>query len=192
MREPWKQLPAEDARQFAAFAAYRDFDPSQRTIRVVCEAFHGDSFTENDYRRWLTYAQKHRWKARTRAWDEHKDDVSREVELEEHRKMRREQVGRARRLQEIADKSIERELAKFEADPEYQINPALILQFATQGASMERQVRGDAAPTVKTDEDGQNKLKIEWGAPSAKRTEGSDDPTAGAPSGAMGDNPKQG
>lgn len=185
MREPWKQLPQEDSRQFASFAAYRDMDPNVRSIRRACEEFHGDQFTENDYRRWTTYSAKYRWKQRARAWDEYKDDVSRETELAAMREMKREQVQRARRLQSVADKSLERELRKFEDDPDYQINPALILQFATQGAAMERTVRGEPA-TVTTGEEGEQTLKIEWGAPNDGK-QGVEDPAASPASGAAGD-----
>lgn len=190
MREDWKQLPAEDSRQFAAFQAYRDMDPTVRTIKAACEAFHGDDYTENDYRRWTTYAGKHRWRARVRAWDEYKDEVTREVELEQLRQMKRDQVQSAKRIQQVGHKSIERELAKFEKDKDYQLNPALILQFLTQGASMERQVRGEPA-TVSSGEDGKNTLKIEWGAPGAKK-QGSDDPAPEPASGPVGDHSESG
>lgn len=187
-REKWKQLPAEDAPQFAAFCAYRDSDPNTRSIRTVCEQYHGEDFTENDYKRWLRYATKHRWKERSRAWDEYKDDVSRETELAAIRQMRRDQVQAAKRIQQVGEKSILRELEKFEKDPEYQLNPALILQFLTQGASMERQVRGEPA-TVHGDENGEQTLKIEWGAPIAKRStsEEDGDPAPNAASRADGD-----
>lgn len=170
-KEQWKQLPEEDSRPFAAFAFYRDMDPSIRTIRAACELFHGDEFDENDYRRWTGYSAKYRWKKRARAWDEFRDEQAREAEIEALREMREEQAQRSRRLQRIADKSIERELAKFEADPEYQLNPALILQFATQGASMERVVRGEPTEILGKTEPRKH-IQIEWGKAPNDGTEG--------------------
>ena len=180
----WAQQHGEDGRMFQAFCAYRDTDPAVRTVRQACKDFHGDDYTKNDLGRWSSYSAKHGWVRRAQAWDNERDEQVREAELETLRAMREEQVGRSRKLQKIGSDSMDREIQKMIDDPKHYLNPALILQFVTQGASMERILRGEPSDIVRN-QDADGAIRIKWGEKDAESDPS--DPTDTA-SGSDGDN----
>jgi hypothetical protein len=161
----WQKQPEESAESFQAFCAFRDLDPSKRVIRHAAEELFGEKFIERDAARFGTWSAKFGWIRRSEAWDVERDRQKQEATLEEVREMGRRQVLAARTLQKIADISAERELAKLEAEDGYQLNPALILQFATQGASMERVVRGEPSEILGSVSKEVAHVQVNWGAP---------------------------
>jgi hypothetical protein len=159
----WQKQPAESAEAFQAFCAFRDLDPSKRIIRHAAEELFGEKYVDRDAVRFGVWSARFGWIRRAEAWDVERDRQKQEATLEEVREMGRRQVLSARQLQTIAEKSVERELDKFESDENYQLNPALILQFATQGASMERIVRGEPSEIIGSKE--VQHVQVTWGAP---------------------------
>jgi hypothetical protein len=161
----WDKQPAESAAAFEAFRAYRDLDPSERSIKRAAEAVFADKIRDRDAIRFGRWSSKFGWVRRAEAWDAERDRQAQEAEIEVIREMRTMQASTARNLQRIADESLERYAREMETDPEKKLNPALILQFATQGAAMERTVRGEPTEILGQTGSDRQVIQVEWGAP---------------------------
>ena len=66
---PWEILPSETTAEFEAFSKFRELGP-QRNYQQVTELGHKNATV-------ATWARKHEWAARCRAWDVHVDALRR-------------------------------------------------------------------------------------------------------------------
>jgi hypothetical protein len=86
---PWERQASESAKAFAAFSAYRDLPPSQRSFdeagRRVYRSQRGRKRgATGRIREW---AREHKWASRAAAWDAHLDRLASLARIETVREM---------------------------------------------------------------------------------------------------------
>lgn len=91
-REPWRILPGESARAYAAFSAYRDMGPERSQQKL--SALIGKNLGSLE-----SWSLRHRWPERCRAFDEQAADLAATESLEDAVKVRIRQARDARLMQ---------------------------------------------------------------------------------------------
>ncbi len=79
MPEPWTKRPDESAKAFAAFQAYRDQPPMERSLRRVADAL------ARSHQLIAGWSSKHAWVSRVTAWDREQDRLLQQAVAEARR-----------------------------------------------------------------------------------------------------------
>jgi len=138
---PWERQPGESARAYAAFCAYRDLPPRERSILRAAELLGYVRAPRGQRRpnvpgRIVAWSQRWRWAERALAWDEEQDRLARAAETEAIKAMRDRHAREAMALQQ---KALERLRAM---DPS-ELSPSDVLRYFVEAAKLERLARGE-------------------------------------------------
>lgn len=147
----WEQQPRETVRAYAAFVAYRDLPPDDRTIRAAAEK-HNKSASQmaNWSRRW-------QWRKRVRAYDLHLDLLVRKDNELRAKEAKERHLNLAKLMQAVGGKALRHALDRLDHPDAYKtltLNEARLL--VASGAQLEREIlapvdidsEGEAADTV--------------------------------------------
>ena len=80
--QPWEQMPGESAIQWAAFRAYRDLPPEERSIRAAWAALRAERGKADAGKpahppaHWHKWSAKNAWSARAAAYDREQDRLA--------------------------------------------------------------------------------------------------------------------
>jgi hypothetical protein len=85
----WERQPGETDSQWLAFKAYREINPSERSITEAYRRRTGKASAMHAGSHYYEMAKRWAWNDRARAYDEHMDRLSIEAEVEERNKIRR-------------------------------------------------------------------------------------------------------
>ena len=169
----WERRPNETAKAFAAFVAYRDQPAIKRSIRQAAEDTEG---SEQMFTRW---SNRHDWVERSAAYDDFLDGYRREKNLGVLDEMADRQAEAAIRMQTIALESLTRLSEAMEINQMLRLKEGNIMQFLTQGATMERVARGEPS-SITEFQDGT--IEVEWRGPAPEGTNAPDaSGTVGSP-----------
>lgn len=135
---PWLRQPGETGAAFNAFVAFRDSPPGRRQYAKVARMVGNHVKTVE---RWGT---RFGWQARALAWDEYRDQVAREAELDELEQARRRQVSLGTHMQLLAKLGCQ-ELQDPDGRLRKRLKPHEIARLAEVGTKVERTAQG--APT---------------------------------------------
>ncbi|MDP8923250.1 MAG: hypothetical protein M3O34_10305 [Chloroflexota bacterium] len=139
---PWERRPDESAEAFAAFCAYRDLPPAERSVTNAWRRYRGGE-TAGRNGQWERYAARFDWSRRAAAWDDERDRTSRTAELDAIRDMRERHAKAAMFLQGKGLKVLSG--AKY-------ISPRTALDMVTKGMEAERLARGEPEDVPAADE----------------------------------------
>ena len=152
----WERRDKETAKAFAAFVAYRDQPPMDRTIPAAANATGGST---QQFTRW---SRQHDWVVRATSYDDFLDLIKRDKGESLIKEMADRQAEAAGKLQDVALESLTRIAEFMKADPSRRLSENSIMQFLTQGAKMERVARGEP------DSIGEHiigPIEVEWNGP---------------------------
>jgi hypothetical protein len=125
---------------FAAFCCYRDLSPRERSLRRVADLLYGDRGATKGRRKSVPgaiqrWASRFAWLERAAAWDEERERLAREAEVEAIKAMRERHAKEAVALQERA-------LARLRALDPAELSPRDVLAFIVEATKLERISRG--------------------------------------------------
>jgi hypothetical protein len=148
--DPWERQPAEGARAFAAFAAYRDLPASKRSLSAACAVFyHGK--TAAKLRQLESWSSLWHWTQRAAAWDDEQDRLRRQAH--------------ARALQEMAERHARdavalqtKALARLKALDPNELSAADVLRYLVEAAKLERLARGE--PETVQEQRGESRVRV--------------------------------
>lgn len=135
---PWERQPGESVRAYAAFCAYRDMPPGERSLRALAARLGYEKAAKagrvpSHIQRWST---RWRWVERARAWDDEQDRRAREEQIRAVREMRERHAREAVALQQKA-------LARLKAMDPNELSPGDVLRYFIEAAKLERVSRGE-------------------------------------------------
>jgi hypothetical protein len=136
MDAAWERRSGETPKAFAAFCAYRDTLPKDRSIAKCAAAYYGDTASVSKVNQWKRWSARYDWQARVKAWDDEQDRIALEKRLAEIEAMNARHAQEARALQQ---KAIER-LQKLKPDD---LTPGLLLRYLVDAARLERSAMGE-------------------------------------------------
>lgn len=130
----WDQIKGENARQFAAFALYRDLGPTRSKKLVAEESGYSRARLED-------IASKYRWNERALAYDRELDRMRQAATKLETFNMASRQARLGLKMQTLAEKRIDR----YAGSPELQesLTPNDVVRLASEGVRIERLAEGE-------------------------------------------------
>jgi hypothetical protein len=147
-RQPWERQPEESDGEWAAFRAWRDLDPHERTYKNAFNLLHSngnkpDLAESTIIGKFSKVATRNRWRERVNAYDQHVDAKIRE-NLEARRiraRLETADLGRSMRMKakEAVDalKSIVMVEENGKLVPRSSLSPADITRLAKVGRELE-------------------------------------------------------
>ncbi len=132
--EPWERQPDETAKQFEAFAIYRDLGIERSLSKVG--GLLGKSKTLMD--RWST---ANSWVERAAAWDREQDRILRQQQLDDIKKMRK-------RHADLATAMLAKTARAMQKIPVEEIKAGDIGKWLEVASKLERISRGDVGEVV--------------------------------------------
>lgn len=137
--EPWDRMPREGARAFEAFVAYRDMGPARSTAKVAKQLGKSKALMDQ-------WSSKWSWVARTRAWDEEQDHLTKIGQ----EKRRRETMERHAQLGKLLQSRGLEILQSFEAAAKKDAATWNdVVRLITEGVKLERLAMGEITENVK-------------------------------------------
>ncbi len=135
----WDRQTGESGKAYAAFAAYRDLGPSQRSIAKAARQLGKHKVTLEVWsRRW-------RWVARVDAWDQEQERLLRE----EQDRARREMCERHANLATLFQNKIVQRLMAFTEADLAGMSPRDLAYWLDVGVKVERLARGEPTAEVR-------------------------------------------
>jgi hypothetical protein len=122
--KPWEHQIDESARAFHAFTHFRDQPPSSRTLKLAytlhIETCLGRSLTGRGQVAglWRNWAERYRWAARVRAYDEHLDEQRRALYEREIAEMNARHIETAQMVMASGALAAREVMRRIAADPE--------------------------------------------------------------------------
>lgn len=140
MDQIWERRPGESARAYAAFCMYRDLPPRERSLTRVAEDIAKASTKQRHVasirRRLSDWSSKWNWVERAAAWDEERDRIARQAQIEAIKEMRERHASEAMMLQKKA-------LDRLRAMDARELAPNDVLRYLIEAAKLERLARGE-------------------------------------------------
>lgn len=133
--EPWLKMPTESAKAYAAFIAYRDMPPRDRSLRKAVVRHFGVS-TSSKVRQFQTWSARWMWVDRASAWDEFKDYQAREEQLKAIKDANSKHI-------KIASSMLSKALERLKTMEPIELAPADLLRFITESVRIERMALGE-------------------------------------------------
>ncbi len=136
--EPWEQLPKEAGKSFAAFAAYRNLDPTARSLRSLAQQLDMSltNIGQLSARWW--------WQERCRRWDIHLDRIARHELEEARRETAKFHADLSRQtLQKVAQRLLGDEANGIEAIDLNKMSASELIRWLEVGTKVERTSRGE-------------------------------------------------
>ena len=149
-RQPWERMPKESAKAFAAFNAYLNMNPAERSYRSLAKTYDKSVAYRNVIGGW---GSKWQWQARVKAWEAHQQQLN-DLEFEKARaQVRQSSQGLVRIMTSLAGRAA----AQVERDTRDGKKVSLA-EFDTLARAMRRvldmaQSEFDYQPTHRTETD---------------------------------------
>ncbi len=149
MSLPFERRKDEGPEAFEAFSAYRDMGVSRSTAAVARTCGKHKSLMD----RW---SSTHAWVRRAAAWDAEVDRRKRLVDIHETENMRKRQIRRALKMQELSEIEINKMLSEAQRRKKKRgsLDEKTVLKLSDEGAKLERVNRGEPGEIVHNTGDG--------------------------------------
>jgi hypothetical protein len=128
--KPWDQQPGESSKAFAAFNAYKNLDPSERSISRVCSDLGKSRSTIGGW------SGKWNWVERAEEWDEEEDRILRLSRIEAKRRMDEEHLRIVRHARNKAVRALN------DLDPK-DLTPSELRHWLDMTLKLERLIMGE-------------------------------------------------
>lgn len=134
----WEQLPGETPRAFGAFAAYRDLDRSERSIRAAYRRHTGREHANQATGTWYIWSSQFHWIERAAAWDAELDRAKRQALREEVERLARRHLNVAG----VFESLVVQRLQKFNEQAIAGLTPGELAKWFEMAVRIQRQALG--------------------------------------------------
>lgn len=139
--EPWNKMPAETAKAYAAFLAYRNIPPRDRSLRKAVIQHYGkdDSVKLRQFQQW---SSKFMWVDRADGWDQHVARTADEDLLKKIKAANEIHVASARGL-------LQKALERLKDIQPVELSPSVVLAYIQAAVNIERIALGEPNEIIK-------------------------------------------